>query len=93
MYAEVRQGKAKAGMAQELAAWIKEGASPIVSDVPGFRAYYVVYAPDDTVTLISIFASYVGAGESNTRARAFSCTYPCTLLPPMTSRHPTPTSF
>ena len=40
--------KAKAGMAEELARRIKEGAIPIISDVPGFQAYYVVYAPDDT---------------------------------------------
>jgi hypothetical protein len=40
-------------MAEELAR--KEGAIPIISDVEGFMAYYVVYAPDDTVTAISIF--------------------------------------
>jgi hypothetical protein len=39
MYAAVRQGKAKAGMAEELAVRIKEGAIPIISDVQGFRAY------------------------------------------------------
>jgi hypothetical protein len=71
MYAAVRQGKAKAEMAEELAVRIKEGAIPIISDVPGFRAYYVVYAPDDTVTAISIFDSYAGAEESNRRALAW----------------------
>ena len=45
----------------ELANRIKEGAIPIISDVPGFRAYYVIYAPDDTVTAISIFDNYAGA--------------------------------
>ena len=60
MYAAVRQGKAKAGMAEELAVRIKEGAIPIISDVPGFRAYYVVYASDDTVTAISIFEHWRG---------------------------------
>ena len=68
MYAAIRQGKARTGMAEELAVRIKEGAIPIISDVPGFRAYYVVYAPDDTVTAISIFDSYAGAEESNKRA-------------------------
>jgi hypothetical protein len=71
MYAAVRQGKAKPGMAEELAARVKEGAIPIISDVPGFRAYYVVYAPDDTVTAISVFDSYAGAEESNRRALAW----------------------
>ena len=54
MYAAIRQGKAKAGMAEELTRTIKEEAIPIISDVPGFKAYYVIYAPDNTVTAISI---------------------------------------
>jgi hypothetical protein len=68
VYAAVRQGKAKPGMAEELARRIKEGAIPIISDVPGFMAYYVVYASDDTVTAISIFNDFAGAEESNRRA-------------------------
>lgn len=68
MYAAIRQAKAKTGMAEELSRRIKEGAIPIISDVPGFKAYYVVYAPDDTVTAISIFNDYAGAEESNRRA-------------------------
>jgi hypothetical protein len=72
MYAAIRQGKAKPGHAEELARVIKEGAIPIISDVPGFRAYYVIYAPDDTVTAISIFDDYAGATESNRRGVAWS---------------------
>ena len=71
MYASIRQGKAKPGMAEELTRRIKEGAIPIISDVEGFVAYYVVYAPDDTVTAISIFKDYAGAEESNKRALAW----------------------
>src|SRR5215471_10490231 len=71
VYAAIRQGKAKTGMAEELARRIKEGAIPIISDVEGFRAYYVVYAPDDTVTAISIFNDYAGAAESNRRVLAW----------------------
>jgi hypothetical protein len=71
MYAAIRQGKAKAGMAEELARRIKDGAIPIISDVEGFMAYYVVYSPDDTVTAISIFNNYAGAEESNRRALAW----------------------
>jgi hypothetical protein len=67
VYAAIRQGKAKAGLAEELARRIKEGAIPIISNVPGFMAYYVVYAPDDTVVSISIFNNYEGAEESNKR--------------------------
>ena len=32
-------------------------------NVEGFMAYYVVYAPDDTVTAISIFNDYAGVEE------------------------------
>src|SRR6476646_11819719 len=71
MYGAIRQGKAKSGMAEELAVRVKEGAIPIISDVPGFRAYYVIYAPDDTVTAISIFDNYAGAQESNRRGLAW----------------------
>ena len=71
MYAAIRQGKAKSGMAEELARRIKEGAIPIISDVEGFMAYYVVYAPDDTVTAISIFNNHASAEEANRRAIAW----------------------
>ena len=71
MYAAIRQGKARTGMAEELARRIKEGAIPIISDVEGFMAYYVVYAPDDTVTAISVFNNFAGAEEANRRALAW----------------------
>jgi Antibiotic biosynthesis monooxygenase len=70
MYAAVRQMKSKAGQADELARRIK-GAVPIISGVPGFMGYYVVYASDDTVTTISVFNSVEGANESNRRALAW----------------------
>ena len=71
MYAAIRQAKAKTGSAEELARRIKEGAIPIISDVEGFMAYYVVYAPDDTVTAISVFNKYEQAEEANKRALAW----------------------
>jgi hypothetical protein len=71
MYAAIRQGKARAGVAAELTERIKEGAIPIISEVPGFQAYYVVYAPDDTVTAIGIFDNVEAAEESNRRALAW----------------------
>ena len=71
MYAAIRQAKARTGTAEELARRIKEGAIPIISDVEGFMAYYVVYAPDDTVTAISLFNNFAGAEEANRRALAW----------------------
>jgi hypothetical protein len=71
MYAAIRQAKARTGTAEELARRIKEGAIPIISDVEGFMAYYVVYAPDDTVTAISLFNNFAAAEEANRRALAW----------------------
>ena len=71
MYAAIRQAKARPGHAEDLARTIKEGAIPIISAVPGFMAYYVIYAPDDTVTAVSIFDSHAGAEESNRRGLAW----------------------
>jgi hypothetical protein len=71
MYAAIRQGKARTGSAEELARRIKEGAIPIISDVEGFMAYYMVYAPDDTVTAISLFNNHAGAEVANRRALAW----------------------
>ena len=70
MYAAIRQVKAKAGKADELAQRIK-GAVPIISGVSGFMGYYVIYSPDDTVTAITIFNTVEGAQESNRRALAW----------------------
>ena len=70
MYAAIRQFKAKPGSADALAEKIKEAIS-LISDVSGFMGYYVVYAPDDTVTAISIFDDYAGAEESNKRVLAW----------------------
>jgi hypothetical protein len=70
MYAAIRQVKAKSGMADELAQIIK-GAIPIITGVSGFMGYYVIYAPDDTVTAISIFNTVAEAEESNRLALAW----------------------
>src|SRR6202042_417490 len=66
MYAAIRQFKAKPGSADALAAKIKEAIS-LISDVSGFMGYYVVYAPDDSVTAISVFNTVAEAQESNRR--------------------------
>src|SRR5579864_5196607 len=70
MYAAIRQYKSKPGMADELATRIKDAIS-LISSVSGFMGYYVIYAPDDTVTAISIFNTVAEAEESNKRALAW----------------------
>ena len=49
----------------------QRGSYPDYQRRPGFKAYYVIYAPDDTVTAISIFDNYAGAQESNRRGLAW----------------------
>lgn len=71
MYASIRQAKAKPGRSDDLARKIKSGAVAIVSNVPGFMGYYVVYSGDDTVTAISLFNDFAGAEESNRRLLAW----------------------
>ena len=70
MYAAIRQFKAKPGSADALADKIK-GAVPIISEVSGFMGYYVIYAPDDTVTAISVFNT-VAEARNPTGARSRS---------------------
>jgi Antibiotic biosynthesis monooxygenase len=70
MYAAIRQVKARPGVADALAERVKD-LIPIISEVSGFMGYYVVYAPDDTVTAISIFNTVAEAEESNRRALAW----------------------
>jgi antibiotic biosynthesis monooxygenase len=70
MYAAIRQYKARPGMADELGARIKDAIS-LISSVSGFMGYYVIYAPDDTVTAVSIFNTVAEAEESNRRALAW----------------------
>ncbi|MGO9741179.1 MAG: antibiotic biosynthesis monooxygenase [Roseiarcus sp.] len=70
MYAAIRQVKAKPGLEEGIIEQVK-GAVDIVSAVPGFMGYYVIHAPDDTVTAISIFNTAEQANESNERALAW----------------------
>jgi hypothetical protein len=70
MYAAVRQYKSKPGMADLLAEKVKD-LVPVISGVSGFMGYYVIYAPDDTVTAISIFNKVEEAQESNKLALAW----------------------
>ena len=70
MYAAIRQYKSKPGMADLLAEKVKD-LVPVISGVSGFMGYYVIYAPDDTVTAISVFNTVAEAQESNRRALAW----------------------
>ena len=65
MYAAIRRGKAKPGSRDELIRRVNEEAAPMISGMPGFKAYYMVVADDDSITTISIFEDQATAEESN----------------------------
>ena len=65
LFAAVRRGKCKPGSVAELAKRANEGAIPLLTSIPGFRAYYVVYSDDDTVTTLTVYTNKAGAEEAN----------------------------
>jgi len=64
-------GQGEAGCCGRARAPDQGGSDPDYQRCCRLRAYYVVYAPDDTVTAIGIFDDHAGAAESNRRALAW----------------------
>jgi hypothetical protein len=67
MYATVRRYEGVTDPS-EIARRVKEGFVPLISQVPGFLAYYWVDAGSSVMVSTSIFADQAGAEESNRRA-------------------------
>ena len=59
----------------------QEGFVPIISEVPGFVAYYWVDAGDGVMISTSVFEDQSGAEESNRRAADFVQESLASLLP------------
>ena len=57
MFAAIRRGKIKPGMADEFAKRVKAGALPVMKKMDGFKAYYLVMGPDDTATAVSLYTN------------------------------------
>ena len=68
MYASIRKAKANPGAVAEISRRIQESFLPIISQVPGFKAYYAVDLGGDMLATVSIFANRAGAEESGRRA-------------------------
>ena len=68
MYASIRHYKTNPGAAAEIARRVDEGFLPIISNAPGFFAYFALDTGDDTVASISVFQDQAGADESNRMA-------------------------
>jgi hypothetical protein len=65
MFAAIRRGKLKPGMADEFVKRVKTGAVPVLTKLPGFKAYHLVVGGEDTVMAVSFFTSRTAAEQSN----------------------------
>jgi len=68
MYVAVRKYQTASGAAEEGLRRVEEGFVPIISQAPGFVAYYAVNAGNDVVVSISVFEDQAAADESNRMA-------------------------
>lgn len=64
MYVSVRRYEMDAETVDELMRRVEEGFVPIISNAPGFIAYYALDAGEGVVASISIFTDQAGAEES-----------------------------
>ena len=69
MYAAVRKYKTTPGAVSTLIKRVQEGFVSIISQVPGFVAYYALDTGNDAVASISVFDDQAGA-EASTRTAA-----------------------
>jgi hypothetical protein len=66
MYASIRRYKVSS--VDEVVRRASEGFVPLISQGPGFMAYYIVDAGEGVVASISLFETQAGAEESNRMA-------------------------
>jgi hypothetical protein len=80
MYATVRRYEGVTNPS-ELGRQVRETFLPIISEIPGFVAYYLVDAGGGVVISTSVFQDKAGAEESNRRAAAVVRESLASLLP------------
>jgi hypothetical protein len=68
MYTSIRRYKTDPRNVREITKRAGEGFIPIISQVPGFIAYYIVDGGNGSLMSISIFKDRAAADESNQRA-------------------------
>jgi hypothetical protein len=64
LFAAIRRGKVKPGMAGEFARRVKAGALPVMQKMDGFKGYYLVTGADDTIIAVSLFTNRAVAETS-----------------------------
>ena len=66
LFAAIRRGKVKPGMAQEFAKRVEAGALPVMKKMDGFKGYYLIAGGDDTIIAVSLFINK-NIAESSTQ--------------------------
>jgi len=66
LFAAIRRGKVKPGLAGEFAKRVKAGAVPVMKQMDGFKGYYLVACGDDNIVALSLFTNKAVA-ESSTQ--------------------------
>jgi hypothetical protein len=64
LFAAIRRGKVKPGMAAEFAKRVQAGALPVIKKMDGFKAYYLVSTGDDNIVAVSLFTNPAVAQSS-----------------------------
>jgi hypothetical protein len=80
MYVAVRRYEGVTD-SQKVAQVAKEGFVPIISEMPGFVAYYLVDAGDGVIVSTSIFEHKEAEEETNWKAGEFVAQYIAPLTP------------
>ncbi len=68
MHVAIRRYHVDPDSTDEVMRRVDEGFVPIISDAPGFHAYYALYAGDGRLATISVFEAQAGAEQSNEMA-------------------------
>jgi hypothetical protein len=80
MYATVRRYDGVADV-REAIRHVNEGFLQIVSEIPGFAAYYWIDAGDGVMISVSVFQDRASAEESNARASEYAREKMASVLP------------
>jgi hypothetical protein len=64
LFAAIRRGKVKPGMAAEFARRVEAGALPVMKKMDGFKGYYLIAGTDDTIIAVSLFTNKTVAEAS-----------------------------
>ena len=81
MYVTIRRYRVEPDSADEVMRRVDEGFVPIISDAPGFYAYYALKAGEGRLATVSVFEDRAGAERSNEMAADYVKENLASLLP------------